>query len=256
MCVARSRSTTKCNQWQQKRPSIATSIPIRRRGSNPVIQSGAKRTKRLMGEIHKGGTESDAPLLGGRAGRRSALDFKLTYSALEFLFQVRMQAFSLYLAWSNLLIQADQRLKTDPRHRSSSSFSPSLSESYRMLPVFYNESILATLSIDIACPSHPTNNTTTPSSLVFTYSFVWIDRHGRKIFYSLAYAYFFLKISFPFFCNIGKTRTSFQDWLTEITLRLQQELAGRELTLTATESHQRDRWFSLVSSLETLFFVA
>ena len=50
------------------------------------------------------GTESDAPLLGGRAGRRSALDFKLTYSALEFLFQVRMQAFSLYLAWSNLLI--------------------------------------------------------------------------------------------------------------------------------------------------------
>lgn len=50
------------------------------------------------------GTESDAPRLGGRAGRRSALDFKLTYSALEFLFQVRMQAFSLYLAWSNLLI--------------------------------------------------------------------------------------------------------------------------------------------------------
>lgn len=42
------------------------------------------------------GTESDAPLLGGRAGRKisTALDFKLTYSALEFiLFSRRVTLF-------------------------------------------------------------------------------------------------------------------------------------------------------------------
>lgn len=56
----------------------------------------------------------------------------------------------LYLAWYNRLIEASHRLKTSHRHRSSSSFYPSLSESYRKISI-------ATLSIAIACPSHPRN---------------------------------------------------------------------------------------------------
>jgi len=62
----------------------------------------------------------------------------------------------LYLKGYNFIIEAYHR------HKYSSSFSPSLSESYIagrsiLPPVSHNASLLATLSIAIACTSYPRN---------------------------------------------------------------------------------------------------